>query len=54
MNNSGEVQTTMDTPLDLTGPGLKAMSTVEKRADPAFEQPGLIPFDPDMWDSWSD
>jgi len=54
MNNSGEVQTATDAPLDLAGPVLKAMSIPEKPLDPAFEQLGLIPFDPDMWDSWSD
>lgn len=54
MNNSGEVQTAVDAPLDLAGCALNAAPIPEQRADPALEQLGLIPFDPDMWDSWLD
>ena len=52
MNNSREVQTLIDSPQDVA-PGLKAMTMPEKPLDPVFEQLGLTPFDPDMWDSWS-
>ena len=54
MNNSGEVQTATGAPLDLADPILKAMSISEKPLDHAFEQLGLIPFNPEMWDLWAD
>lgn len=57
MNNSGEVsgevQTVIDAPQDVA-PVVKAMSIPGKPLDTPLEQSGLIPFDPDMWDSWSD
>ena len=54
MNHSGEVQTATDAPLDLAGVTFRVMPMPEKPLDPAFEQLGLTPFDPDVWDSWAD
>lgn len=56
MNNSGEVQATAHVLLDLAELAMKAMQTPapEKFLDPVFEQLGLTPFDPDIWDSWPD
>ena len=53
MNNSGEVQTVVDAPQDVA-PVLKAMALPAKPLDTPLEQSRLIPFDPDMWESWSD
>jgi len=53
MNNSGEVQTDVNASQDLA-PVLKAMSVPDKPLDTPLEQSRLIPFDPDMWESWSD
>lgn len=53
MNNLAEVQIPIGTPLDLAIPALKAIP-IPEQCVPAFEQLGLIPFDPDMWDLWSD
>lgn len=54
MNNSGEVQTTTDAQLNLAGPVLQPQQNSEKLVDPLFELLGLIPFDPEVWDTWSD
>ena len=53
MNNSGEVQKVINASQD-TAPVLKAMSVPDKPLDIPLEQSRLIPFDPDMWESWSD
>mgnify|MGYP007022262117 CR=1 FL=1 len=53
MNNSEEVQTVINAPQDVA-PVLKAVPIPGKPLDIPLEQLGLIPFDPDMWDSWSD
>lgn len=54
MNNSGEVQTVIDAPQDMVQPVLKAMPIHGLPLDIPFEQLGLIPFEPDMWESWGD
>lgn len=56
MNDSAEVQTTTDAPLDAALLAMKAMQTPppEKHLDPVFELLGLTPFDPEVWDSWPD
>lgn len=56
MNNSGEVQTSTDASLDLAGLAIKATLTAAQETflDPVFEQLGLTPFDPELWDSWPD
>lgn len=53
MNNSGEVQTDVNASQDVA-PVLKAMSVPDKPLDIPLEQSRLIPFDPEMWESWSD
>lgn len=53
MNNSAEVQTVKTAPQDVA-PVSNAMSLPVIPLDVPLEQIGLIPFDPDMWDSWSD
>lgn len=53
MNNSGEVQTVINAPQDIA-PVMKAMSVPDKPLDTPPEVSRLIPFDPDMWESWAD